>query len=336
MIGWLSDRITHWLNQEESARARPPSDFDQLSFEVRPCDVILVEGNSRVSEVIKYVTLSSWTHSALYIGRLHDIDDPELRAKIERQQTIGPDEQLLVEAQLGEGTIVRPLSFYRNEHLRICRPNRLARQDAQRVIRFVVDRLGHRYDVRQIFDLLRFFIPYGLMPRRWRSTLFETHAGRSTKTVCSTLIGRAFASVHYPILPSLTQAEDGSLQLVRHNSKLLTPKDFDYSPYFDLIKYPVFDFDEMTIYRKLPWSADNIIFNSGSDYVAEQLKVADELTQPADDSPADDAGDPDVADEDTPEIDPNDLRHDNKPIAEQEELQRASDDYVTDSIKAAI
>ena len=117
------------------------------------------------------------------------------------------------------------MSFYRGDHLRICRPNRLSRQDAQLVIRYVIERLGKDYDVRQIFDLLRFFLPYSLLPRKWRSTLFESHAGESTKTVCSTLIGRAFASVHYPILPSLSQDENGELRLIRHNSKLLTPKD---------------------------------------------------------------------------------------------------------------
>ena len=61
-------------------------------------DVLLVEGRSRVSEVIKIITQSSWTHSALYIGRLFDIDDKVLQARIRGSYEGDPSEQLLVEA----------------------------------------------------------------------------------------------------------------------------------------------------------------------------------------------------------------------------------------------
>ncbi|MEM7209478.1 MAG: hypothetical protein AAF434_16770 [Pseudomonadota bacterium] len=324
MIGWISKRITRWLNAEKYTALMPPSDFEQLSYEIRPCDVLLVEGYSHVSEVIKHVTLSAWTHAAIYIGRLHDIDDPELRAKVIESLNVEPDEQLLVEAMLGEGTIIRPLSYYRNDHLRICRPNRLARQDAQLVLRYVIERLGRDYDVRQIFDLLRFFIPYAIMPRKWRSTLFESAAGESTKTVCSTLIGRAFASVHYPILPSLSQTEDGQLQLIRHNSKLLTPKDFDYSPYFDLIKYPVFHFDEMAVYRKLPWSEDSVIFSADSNYVS--MHIGDHDAATTNKSRNGEDNEPLELTTETAEPDMGDFNGDNHPIAEQEESQLIPDD----------
>ncbi len=320
MINWISKKITAWLDSEPENHAVPPSDYQQLCYEVRPCDVILVEGGSRVSEVIKYVTLSSWTHAALYIGRLHDIDDTDLREEIQQNYPITPDDQLLVEAMLGMGTIIRPLSYYRGDHLRICRPNKLARQDAQWVVRYAVERLGKDYDVRQIFDLLRFFLPYGLLPRKWRSTLFESHAGEPTKTVCSTLIGRAFASVHYPILPSLSQNEKGQLQLVRRNSKLLTPKDFDYSPYFDLIKYPILNFDEISIYRKLPWSEDSVIFSADSDYL--RLHIGDAVNIDANQT-----------EKNLPQLpstqkteDPDNCSADNKPIAEQEELTADEDE----------
>jgi hypothetical protein len=317
MIGWVSKKIVDWLIKEPQGHTAPPLDFEKLSYEVRPCDVILLEGGSRVSEVIKYTTLSAWTHSALYIGRLHDVDDPDLREIIQKNYQVSPDDQLLVEALLGEGTIIKPLSDYRVAHLRICRPNRLARQDAQLVLRYTIERLGRDYDVRQIFDLLRFFLPYGVMPRKWRSTLFESHAGESTKTVCSTLIGRAFASVHYPILPSLSKDDNGQLKLIQRNSKLLTPKDFDYSPYFDLIKYPVYNFDEMAVYRKLPWSEDNVIFSADSNYVSRHINAETDSADPALQESSENlatAGDPD------------DISTANNPIAEQEELNATADE----------
>jgi hypothetical protein len=45
-----------------------PNDIAQLKRTVRKCDVILVEGNERISECIKFLTQSSWSHSALYVG----------------------------------------------------------------------------------------------------------------------------------------------------------------------------------------------------------------------------------------------------------------------------
>ena len=262
MKNWLWNRIANWLNRERRDRRhaaeRPPSDYDRLCYEIRPGDVLLLEGRARVSEVIKYVTLSSWTHAALYIGRLHDVQDPATRERIRALHDPAPDEQLIVEAQLGLGTIVRPLAVYRRDHLRICRPNRLAPRDAQRVIDYAVARLGHDYDLRHILDLLRFMLPWSALPRRWRSCLFEKRAGTSTRTICSTLIARAFASVRYPILPVLRHDEAGRVQLYRRSSRLITPRDFDYSPYFDLIKYPVFDFDELALYRRLPWGEDGL------------------------------------------------------------------------------
>lgn len=243
----------------------PLSDFDRLRYEIRPGDVILVEGRAPVSEIIKTITLSNWTHSAIYIGRLHNIDDPVLREFIQKFYHGEPDDQLIIESQLGEGTIVDTISKYREDHLRICRPTSITRTDSQKVISYAVNRLGTYYNVRQILDLARFLFPYALLPRRWRSSLFEHNAGTPTHTVCSTMMAEAFASVHYPILPVLHRNEIGELTMYKRNTRLITPKDFDYSPYFDVIKYPILDFDELAIYRKLPWGKDGIELNDEHD-----------------------------------------------------------------------
>ena len=49
-----------------------PNDLTELKRQIRKGDVLLVEGNERISEVIKYLTQSSWSHSALYVGRRGD------------------------------------------------------------------------------------------------------------------------------------------------------------------------------------------------------------------------------------------------------------------------
>jgi hypothetical protein len=81
------------------------------------------------------------------------------------------------------------------------------------------------------------------LPRRWRRRLMALGSGDPTKAICSTLIAQAFQSVGYPILPGMLRrdsdpgAEDHNLDLlyIRHYS-LYTPRDFDISPYFQVVK----------------------------------------------------------------------------------------------------
>jgi len=260
-IDWLWNRLCAWLMKETPPTAVPLCDFNRLCYELRQGDILLVEGRSRVAEVIKTITQSSWTHSALYIGRLCDIESIELRALVSRSYRGDSGEKLLIEAELGTGTCVVPVSKYRREHLRICRPGNLAPDDAKRVIRHAAERLGHSYDIRQVLDLARFFFPWGILPRRWRSSLFQHNAGDPTRTVCSCLLAEAFSSVDFPILPFIDRSDDGSLRFYKRNPRLFTPKDFDYSPYFDIIKYPFLGLDDLGVYRRLPWVDDADLYN---------------------------------------------------------------------------
>ena len=258
----LGGYISRWLNHEQEPPQSPLCDFDRITYEVRPADVLLVEGRTRVSNVIRVITQSTWTHSALYIGRIHDITSPEMRERITNFYDGDPDEQLVVEAILGKGTIVSPLSKYKHEHLRMCRPRSLIPSDAQHVIGYAIETLGAGYDLRQLLDIARFLFPYMLMPRRWRSSLFEHNAGAQTSTVCSTMIAHAFMKVKYPILPIAYRKDDGTFTLYQRNPKLFTPKDFDYSPYFDIIKYPIWDPGKMSRYQSLPWDENGLVCNS--------------------------------------------------------------------------
>lgn len=250
---WLGKKIVGWLTAEQESVNPPLCDFERIRYEIRPCDVVLVEGRSRISEIIRTITQSPWSHSALYIGRIHDIDDEELREKVLSFYAGDPNEQLIIEAWLGVGTVVEPLNKYRADSLRVCRPAGLARQDAQHIMKFALHHLGFEYDLRQLMDLGRFLFPYSIIPRRWRSSLFERNAGVPTRSVCSSMIAAAFASVKFPVLPMLEERRDGSLRMVPRNSRLFTPRDFDYSPYFDIIKCPHLDFTKQPTYRELPW-----------------------------------------------------------------------------------
>ena len=262
---WTARKITSWLTRDRETNGLPLCDFDRISYEIRPCDILLIEGRSRVSDVIKTITQSPWTHSAMYIGRLQDIDDPDIRRLIEKHYQGSSRDQLIIEALLGEGTIVDSLEKYRHDHIRICRPKRITRDDSHRVIAYASKHLGCDYDVRQLLDLARFMFPYGILPRRWRSSLFEHNAGGPTRTVCSSLLAAAFASVHFPIIPVVQRTETGELKLCKRNFRLYTPRDFDYSPYFNIIKYPYLGLDDIAIYRRLPWDQEGLVCNDEND-----------------------------------------------------------------------
>ncbi len=256
----LYKRFINWLTTEPSPVEPPPCDFNRLKYEVRPGDVILVEGRSRVSKVIRIITQSPWTHAAIYIGRLHDIEDPYLRKIVATHMKKRENLRVVIEGLPGQGIVVTPLSTYRHHHIRICRPIGLTPTDAELVIAFVIKSLGIPYNVRHLLDLARFLLPWSILPRRWGSTLFRTSTGELDSGICTSLIAEAYTSVKFPILPFLKIDQESGFELIHRNPHLFTPKDFDYSPYFEIIKYPLFDPNEpLPYYRRLPWAKEGIL-----------------------------------------------------------------------------
>ncbi len=265
----IEDGVTDWLLHEEKPRGIPLQDFTKLCEAMRPADVVLVEGRSRVGRAIRAISQSPWTHAALYIGRAAEVSkDAEMGKVIHSHFHGDPEEQLLVESLLGSGMIITPLSSYADDEVRICRPREIAAQDAQEVVKITVTQVGREYDVRQLLDLARFIFPFDILPRRWRSSLFHHNAGRPTRAVCSTVLAEAFMRVKFPILPVVRKINE-DYSLAKRNPRLFTPRDFDYSPYFEVIKAPYIQFNHSLFglrkdgYRNLPWECDeNIYCNS--------------------------------------------------------------------------
>jgi hypothetical protein len=203
-----------------------PSDPEALRDSLQPGDVLLVEGNNHIAGVIKYLTQSTWSHAALYVGPIGE-------------RTAADGEPLvLVEAELGEGVIGSPLSKYQKHHTRICRPIGLTDEDRMRVCGYAAERIGFDYDVKNIVDLMRYLFPMPL-PQRWRRRMIAMGSGHPTRIICSALIAQAFENIRYPILPKVTRLESEAarreLLEIRHSS-LYAPRDFDISPYFEVVK----------------------------------------------------------------------------------------------------
>ncbi len=81
-------------------------------------------------------------------------------------------------------------------------------------------------------------------------------SGDPTKLICSALIARAFATIGYPILPTIERVESAKARReIYHirDSSLYCPRDFDISPYFAVIKPTIeMGFD----YRTISWSTE--------------------------------------------------------------------------------
>jgi len=228
----IGRRLARRLNRP-SAGYNPftPSDFETLCQVLRPGDVLLIEGRERISNAIKYLTQSTWSHAAMFVG--DNMPNPAGTSEPHR----------LIEVNLGEGCVSAPLSKYARYNTRICRPVGLSPEERRAVTGFMAARLGLKYDLRNIFDLLRYFVPTPPVPVRWRRRMLSLGAGDPTRAICSSLIAQAFQSVRYPILPDVRviKARQGSnfarreILHIRHHS-LFTPRDFDLSPYFQVIK----------------------------------------------------------------------------------------------------
>ncbi len=251
----ISDRIGNWLaamliKQSSGYEPYTPSDYDTLWATLKPGDVLLVEGNQFVSATIKYMTQSTWSHAALYVG--HVLPKPE----------DGGERPRLIEVNLGEGCVAVPLSRYGSYNTRICRPVGLSEADRRAVVEFMVGKLGTKYDMRNIFDLLRYFFPTPPVPVRWRRRMLAFGSGDPTRAICSSLIAQAYGAVGYPILPEITAAPGRphadsrysrrEIMHIRHHS-LYAPRDFDLSPFFEIVKPTIHQgFD----YRKIKWSGE--------------------------------------------------------------------------------
>lgn len=240
-------RLAHYLTQPLPGRHVATSTPALLAETLQPCDVLLVEGNTRISTAIKFLTQSTWSHSALYIGPQPDW--PRRNGEVVS----------LIEADLNEGVRALPLSEYANAHTRICRPMGLRADEAQQVIDFAVSRMGHRYDLKNIWDLARYLLHTPPVPLSWRRRMIALGSGDPTRAICSTLIAQAFQSVRYPILPDIepqpslaSNCDDCAKELlhIRHHS-LFAPRDFDVSPFFAVIKPRLIkDFDP----HQLQWA----------------------------------------------------------------------------------
>ncbi|MGP1678296.1 MAG: hypothetical protein ACTS6J_14185 [Burkholderiales bacterium] len=143
---WLGRRIGDYLSRTTHADSTSlATEPGRLAAALRPGDVLLGEGNTRLSVAIKYLTQSTWSHAALYIG-----------------QALGPtnaegESLCFVEADITDGVRAVPLSGYHGLHTRICRPVNLSPQDLEKLLDYACARMSKRnalvFSIREVMGL---------------------------------------------------------------------------------------------------------------------------------------------------------------------------------------
>src|SRR3954466_9361372 len=122
---YISDAILRFLSQP-TTRYAPffAPDQDLLRRALQPGDIILIEGNTRLSAIIKFLTQSTWSHAALYVGNqnAHIIADAE--------------PAVLLEAEADTGVALVPLSKYAHLNTRICRSVGLSEEGRRTVVEY--------------------------------------------------------------------------------------------------------------------------------------------------------------------------------------------------------
>jgi hypothetical protein len=117
-----------------------------------------------------------------------------------------------------------------------------------------------------------------MVPARWRRHALHFGSGDPTRVICSSLIAECFHRVRYPIVPRYEpfppgfkpvqrvaglvgrfrrpqRTAPGLLRMV--SPTLITPRDFDLSPYFEVVKFSVtegsrFDYHDLLWFDEPP------------------------------------------------------------------------------------
>ncbi len=258
----LGRHLARFLSRPRPSHSHlPTSPGTRVAAALRKGDVLLVEGNSRFSTAIKYLSQSTWSHAALYIGDHLGPSPP------------GEEPRVFCDVDINVGVRLVGLSEFAGLHTRICRPVGLQPGEIDALAEFMVSRLGYSYDLKNIFDLARFLVRTPPIPSSVKRRFIALGSGEPTKAICSTLLAQAFESIRYPILPDITRLDEAvpgagngiaEILHIRHHS-LYVPRDFDVSPFFAIVKPRLqegFDF------RRLVWEGAQAQAHADSPQVA--------------------------------------------------------------------
>jgi uncharacterized protein YycO len=194
----LIGALARYLAEPVSRRAAT-DDALALAALLRPGDVLLTEGNTRVAALVRRLTLSPWAHVSLYVGPLE----------------AGDDSRCIVEADISAGVRAVPLSEFKGQRARIVRPLGLNETDRQHLADWLVGHIGDPYDLAHAWALGRWFLK---LPAR------RTMVHDAKRFICSSLLVQAFLFIGHSIATS--------------EARYVVPRDFEYAAGFEVVMAP--------------------------------------------------------------------------------------------------
>jgi len=217
MLRRVRERLFHSLlryltTPVRRERTTPAEGVESLAAVLLRGDVLLSEGSTRVSTLIKCLTRSPWSHVSMYVGPLDEGQDP----------------RCIVEADITGGVRSIRLSELDALKVRVLRPAALDSTNRNRLAEWVTSRIGSEYDHAHAWLLGRRLLRLPI--RTDRRPSIGTETGTAARFICCSLLAHAFASVGLAIAPagggSGTQLDPASI----------TPADFDQAAVFEVIR----------------------------------------------------------------------------------------------------
>jgi hypothetical protein len=186
---------------------------ESLATRLRRGDVLLSEGNTRVSRLIKRLTGSRWSHVSIYVGPLDEGSDP----------------RCVVEADMAVGVRSIRLSELGAVSVRVLRPASLDSTKRNRLVEWVTSRIGDEYDHAHALLLGRRLLR--LAPRTRPAASASTATGTARRFICCSLLVHAFASIGLAIVPgrACPDAEECA------DPSSITPGDFEKAAMFEVV-----------------------------------------------------------------------------------------------------
>lgn len=202
LFGRIVDSFVDLLSRPlKSYAPADVTDLRSIKSRLKRSDVLLVCGNARISYVVKVLTLSPWSHVALYVGDRRDLLKPEEQEEWRREYGDAALRHLVIDADPIRGVHLKPLDDYVGLMIRHCRADGLTRDDAEKVAGAAIGELGKAYDVGHILRLSLFFaFPWEFLPEGMRRFITDFTLSDSYQ-ICSRVLSDAFSSVGYPINP---------------------------------------------------------------------------------------------------------------------------------------
>ena len=197
-----------------------PNDLTDLKRKLLPGDVLLVEGETGVSDWIKVFSSHTWSHCALFVGDQSRIASTKPKEHVDSRPN-------LVEAIMGRGVILGNFAKYEDCNLRICRPRYLTRKERESVIQFALSKVGFPYDLENVLQFMSLPFDESLPPTE------DIGDSSNAKYTCSSLIAAAFRQVGCEVLGYYDKE---TKRIAPYHFSQIQPKDFDLSPNFDIIK----------------------------------------------------------------------------------------------------